>query len=331
MPRRFKVVVTDFINDSFEIEKGVLGDLADILGLEATTEEELVGKIEDADALIVYHVITITEKTIARLESCKVISRGGVGFDNVDGSSARARGIDVCNVPDYGTEEVADTALGMTLALVRGIAFYNSRLRDERDEWDYRQAVPLWRLRGRVFGIVGLGRIGTAAALRAKALGMKVLYHDPYKPLGYDKSLGVTRVNALSDLLPQSHIVSLHCPLTEETRHLINATTLGEMRDGAYLINTARGGVVDVSILPEALRCGKLAGAGIDVLETEPPNPDDPLIRAWRDPNHPAHDRLILTPHAAFYCEEGLAEIRRKGAENCRRALLGEPVVNVVN
>jgi len=160
---------------------------------------------------------------------------------------------------------------------------------------------------------------------------MKVVYHDPYKPLGYDKSLGVTRAENLEDLLRQSHAVSLHCPLTEETRHLIDASAIDKMPDRSYLINTARGGVVDTEAIPEAVRSGKLAGVGIDVFDREPPDDDHPLIHAWRDPGHPAHDRVILVPHAAFYSEEGLAEIRRKGAENCRRALLGEQVVNVVN
>jgi D-3-phosphoglycerate dehydrogenase/C-terminal binding protein len=237
----------------------------------------------------------------------------------------------VANVPDYGTEEVADTAIGMMLALTRGIAFMNSRLRGSEGPWMYTQVVPLRRLRGRVFGVVGLGRIGTATALRAKALGMDVVFCDPYKPDGYDKALGVRRVESLAQLLAEAFVLSLHCPLTEETYHMIDGRAMDQMPLGSYLINTARGGVVCADALPEAIASGRLSGVGIDVLEHEPPPPDSPVARAWRDPTHPAYHRLLLNPHAAFYCEEGLREMRSKGAEACRRALCGLPVRNVVN
>jgi D-3-phosphoglycerate dehydrogenase/C-terminal binding protein len=249
----------------------------------------------------------------------------------VDRSAARRRGIVVANVPDYGTEDVADTALGMALTLSRGTHFLNSRLRRGHVPWSYTQAAPLPRLRGRTFGIIGMGRIGTATALRAKAFGMNVVFYDPYVPDGSEKSLGVRRAETLEELLRNSHIVSAHCPLTPETLHLLNADTIAQMPRGSFLINTARGGVVDVLAALGAITSGHLAGVGIDVLETEPPPDDHPLLQAWRDPAHPAHDRVILNPHAAFYSEEGLMDMRIKGSENCRRALLGEPLRNVVN
>ena len=146
--------------------------------------------------------------------------------------------------------------------------------------WLYTQVIPLHRLRGRVFGIVGLGRIGTAAALRAKALGMDVVFYDPYKPSGYEKALGVRRVEQVDELFAQSHVFSLHCPLTDETFHLVNRKTIAKLPRGAYLINTARGAIVDTTALPEALASGQLAGAGIDVLDQEPPPADHPLL--WR-------------------------------------------------
>ncbi len=328
---RFKVVLTDFITGSLDPERRVLGELADVTALDRYDESELAGFVEDADALMLFHNLSVTRATIQRLERCKLIVRCGVGYDNVDRAYARSRGIPVANVPDYGTEEVADTAIGMMLALSRGVHFMNSRLREGEGPWMYTQVAPLWRLRGRAFGIVGLGRIGTAAALRAKAFGMEVLFYDPYKADGCDKSLGVHRVETLDEILARSFVLSLHCPLSEETRHLINAQLIARMQAGSYLINTARGVVVDTTALPEAIACGKLAGAGIDVLEHEPPSPDHPLLAAWRDPGHPAHHRLILNPHAAFYCEEGLLDMRSKGAEACRRALLGLPLRNVVN
>jgi D-3-phosphoglycerate dehydrogenase/C-terminal binding protein len=329
MPRS-RVVITDFIPGDIRPEQEILADLADVTALNVSDEAELVGKIESADAVMVYR-LRFSEKTISRLTNCKLIVRCGVGFDNIDHKFARTRGIPVCNVPDYGTEEVADSAIGLMLSLTRHIHYLNSRLRRGEGAWEYTQAHPTYRLRGRTFGVIGLGRIGTAAALRAKALGMDVLFFDPHKPDGFDKALGVRRVERLDDLLKQSHILSLHTPLTDETRHLIDARTIGLMPRGAILVNTARGGCVDLAAIPDAIASGQLSGAGIDVLPEEPPPADHPLLAAWREPAHPCHDRLILTPHAAFYSEEGLLDMRTKGAHTCRRALLGEPLRNVVN
>lgn len=329
--RRFKVVITDFVTDGMEPERRVLEEIADVEALDAATEAELHGRVEDADAIIQYHCLTITRATIARLERCRLIVRGGVGFDNVDHAYARGRGIPVANVPDYGSEDVADSAMAMVLALTRGVSLLNSRLRAGAGEWSYLQARPLLRLRGRALGIVGLGRIGTAAALRARALGFHVLFYDPYKPDGYDKAIGVGRVETLEELLERVDVLSLHCPLSEETRHLIDAAALQRMPMGSYLVNTARGALVDTAAIPAAVESGRLAGVGLDVLEREPPPADDPLVRAWRDPAHPAHHRVILNPHTAFYSEEGLLEVRVKAAQACRRVLEGLEPRNVVN
>jgi C-terminal binding protein len=331
MSSRPRVVITDFIAGPLETERRILGTIAEIVALDASSEEELVGKIEDAAAIMMYHTVSITAATIARLTQCKLIVRCGVGYDNVDWRTARQHGIAVANVPDYGTEEVADSAIGMTLALTRGITLFNSRCREAVGQWLYTEGQPIWRLRGRVFGIIGLGRIGSATALRAKALGMDVIFYDPYVPDGRDKSLGVRRVETLDELLAQSHVISPHCPLTPETNHLINAAAIAKMKAGSFLINTSRGGVVDVSAIPDAIASGQLAGAAIDVLEQEPPPDDHPLLVAWRDPKHPAYHRVLVNPHTAFYCEEGLTEMRIKGTEACRRALLGMPLRNVVN
>jgi D-3-phosphoglycerate dehydrogenase/C-terminal binding protein len=328
---RYKVVVTDFVTDDLQPEKRILGDLAEVFAYNCFDEEELRGRIEDADAIMLYHNLSLSRKTIERLERCKLIVRCGVGFDNVAHAFARSRGIVVANVPDYGNEEVADSAIGLMLSLTRGIHPLNSLLRAKIGEWRYIQVAPLYRLRNRVFGVVGLGRIGSAAVLRAKALGMNVLFYDPYKPCGYDKALGITRAESLDELLAQSQILSLHCALTDETRHLLNRSTIAKMPPGSYLINTARGAVVDTAVIPEFLASGQLAGVGIDVLEQEPPSEDHPLIAAWRDPQHAAHHRLIINPHSAFYSEEGFMEMRTKGSDACRRALLGQPVLNIVN
>ena len=327
------VIIADYITDDLSHERAILEPVARVSALDAYSEDDLAGRIDDADAIMIYHNVALTSQTVDRLKQCKLIARCGVGVDNVDLKAAQDRGIPVSNVPDYGTEEVADSAIGMMLALTRGFARMNSIYRGEQppEVWNHEAGAPLYRLRNRVFGIVGLGRIGTATALRAKALGMQVIFYDPLLPDGCDKMIGVRRVDTLRDLMTESDVVSLHCPRTSETQDMINAESLSWMRDGSYLVNTARGAVVDVTAIPMALESGKLAGAAIDVLPHEPPADDHPLIAAWRDPSHAAHHRLIINPHAAFYCEEGLIDMRVKGAENCRRAILGERIRNVVN
>jgi D-3-phosphoglycerate dehydrogenase/C-terminal binding protein len=331
MSQRFRVVITDFITGDLGPERQLLGEIADLVALDAFSEQDLVGHIEEADALMLYHNITISKDTIGRLKHCKLIVRCGVGYDNVDRQFARSRGIPVANVPDYGTEEVADSAIGLTLALTRGIHLLNSIYRAGGDGWTYRSAAPVLRLRSRLFGIVGLGRIGSATALRAKALGMDVVFYDPLKPDGYDKALGVRRADTLDDLLREAFVVSVHTPLTPDTNRMIDAAAIAKMPRGSFLVNTARGAVVDTSAIPAAIESGHLAGAGIDVLAVEPPPADDPLIRAWRDPAHPAHHRVIVNPHSAFYAEEGLLDMRTKGSKAVRNALLGRPLLNVVN
>lgn len=329
--KRWKVIITDLIVEPLEFERDVLKEVADVYALDAMQESDLVGKIEDADAIMVYHYFRFTRASIDRLENCKLIVRPGVGYDGIDIAAAAERGIPVCNVPDYGTEEVADSALGMALCLARGTHFLNSRLKRGIGAWNVDQGAPIPRLRGRTFGIIGCGRIGTAAALRAKAFGFDVLFYDPHLRDGVDKALGIRRVDSLVELLRESAIVSLHCPLTPQTRGLIGEAEIAQMPKGSVLINTARGGVVDTMAVIRALEIGHLYGAGIDVLEVEPPPSDSPILQAWRDPTHPAHDRLLLNPHTAFYCEEGCEEFRRKGAMEILRAYRGEALRNRVN
>ncbi len=331
MSEKPRVYVTDFINDELAVEKSILGDIADIRALGVEREDQLKGRIEDGACIMMYHMVKMGAGTIGRLEQCKLIVRCGVGIDNVDVAAARARGITVCNIPDYGTEDVADTTIAMMLILTRGTHLLNSRLRSSRGVWNYSQSVPVYRLRGRTFAVVGMGRIGTAASHRAKALGMVVVFYDPYVPDGWERAHGVSRAETLDELLARAHVLSLHCPATPETLGMIRAEQIARMPRGSFVINTARGTVLDSSAIPPAIRSGRLAGAGIDVLEVEPPPPDDPLISAWRDPGDPCHDRVVISPHAAFYTAEGLMDIRSKASHACRKALLGEPLRNVVN
>lgn len=332
MSQRAKVVIADFIEDDLEPERRILGDSVEVVALNATSEDEMMDRFEDADAIMLYHSLSLTRRTIGRLDNCKLIIRCGVGYDNIDREFARSRGIPVANVPDYGTEEVADSAIGMMLALSRGITLYNSRLRAGQDRWSHNQAAPLQRLRDSVFAVIGLGRIGTATAIRARALGMRVCFYDPYVPDGTDKAIGgLRRYEDLGEMLASAYAVSLHCYLSEETRRIVDADAIATMPKGSYLVNTARGALVDTSAIPDAIASGQLAGAGIDVLEIEPPPPDDPLIAAWRDPDHPAHHRVLVNPHSAFYSEQGIMDIRVKASQACRRAVENLPLRNIVN
>jgi D-3-phosphoglycerate dehydrogenase/C-terminal binding protein len=330
MPKA-RAVIADFQHGSLEVEQEILKDVATVEALDVHNESELWGRIEDADCIMVYHTLKVTKATIERLKNCQLIVRCGVGYDNVDHAFARTRGIPVANVPDYGTEEVADSAIGLMLALTRGINFHNNFLRPADADWRFHHVAPLYRLRGRTFAVLGLGRIGTAAATRAKALGMDVIFYDPYKPDGYDKALGVRRIESLDEFLAQAYVLSCHCPLTPETHHIMNASSIEKMPPGSFLINTARGNIVDVTAVAEAIASGHLAGAGLDVLPIEPPPADHPLIVAWRNPKHPAYNRVILNAHNAFYSVEGLRDMRVKGAQACLRALTGQPLRNVVN
>ena len=318
MSQRPLIVVTDHLAEA-GAERPILDSVADIRLLQTNDEAEVVRRGSDADVLLVYHDIRLSEATLAALPRIRAVIRCGVGFDNVDLEAAGRRGVVVCNVPDYGTEEVADHALLLLLALARRLLPADRAIRE--GAWDLTTVFGTPRLRGRTLGIVGCGRIGTALALRAKALGLRVVFYDPYLPDGVDKALGVERVYTLDELLPRAEFVSLHCPLTKQTRHVLNARTLALLPRGAYVINTARGPCVEGDALLAALESGQVSFAALDVFEREP-LADDRLRR---------HPRMILTPHSAFYSVEGFQEMRVKGAQEARRVLLGEAVRNPVN
>jgi lactate dehydrogenase-like 2-hydroxyacid dehydrogenase len=250
---------------------------------------------------------------VAAMARTRLIVQAGVGFNHIDLEACARRGIPVCNTPDYGTMEVADHALALALALVRGVVAYNARLLRRDDAWST-LALPLppvRRLRRRVFGIVGLGRIGLAAALRARAFQMDVAFFDPYLPAGAELSFGFERAATLAALLGRADIVSLHCPLSAETDRLIDDRAIAAMKRDAVLINTARGGVVDLDAVERGLRSGQLCAAALDVLPVEPLERSHPLIAAWTRQEPWLEGRLIITPHAAFYTPESLVDMRR--------------------
>ncbi len=325
----FRVAITNYLAPPARIEEEALAGVASVECLQAHRETEFDDRFDAADGLIVFHEITITAASLERLRRCRVLVRCGVGFDNVDLAAAARKGICVSNTPDYGVDEVADHAIGLLIDCSRKITFVNRRLRASLQPWGYLSVQPVFRLAGATLGIVGLGRIGTATALRARGLRMNVVAYDPYIPDGRDKALGVRMAEELDALLAESDAVSLHVPLTDETRGMIGREQLAKMKPTAVLVNTARGAVVDTDALAAALESGRIAGAGIDVFPHEPPPDDDRLLRLWRRESPPAN--LVLTPHSAFYSEQGLVEMRTKAALEVRRVLEGKPPRNCVN
>jgi len=291
------------------------------------------GVLASCDAIVSWHEIKVDRAFVAALKRCRIIVRAGVGFDSIDLAATAEAGIPVCNTPDYGTSEVADHAIGLMLALRRGIVSYHQHLvADPIGNFDYSLAPLVGRLRGRVFGAVGLGRIGIATAIRAKAFGLTVIAYDPLASRGTEIAVGVQRVESLEELLAASDVVSLHCPLTSETRNMINATTITLMKREAILINTARGAIIDIPALIDALQQGRIAGAGIDVLPAEPPLADDVLTRVYRHAADPIiGNRLIVTPHAAWSSPESVSDARRLSVETAMLYLRDGKLRNLVN
>ncbi len=255
----------------------------------------------------------LPEQLVAHMDRAKIVVQAGVGFNHIDIEACARRGIPVCNTPDYGTMEVADHAIALLLSLTRAVTAYNNRLLDRQDAWNTLAlpVAPVRRLAGQTLGIVGLGRIGTGVALRARAFQLQVAFYDPFVPPGHELALGVRRAATLEALLESSDIVSLHCPLTPQTERLIDAAALARVRPGAILINTSRGRVIDLDAVAQALREDRLCAAALDVLPQEPPDRAHPLIAAWLAREAWLEGRLILTPHAAFYSPQSLADMRR--------------------
>jgi D-3-phosphoglycerate dehydrogenase / 2-oxoglutarate reductase len=313
-----KVLITDFDYADVELERHILeGAGLELIAAQCRTEEDVIEAGRGVSALLTQYA-PITARVLAELPELRMVGRYGVGYDIVDVEAARERGVWVANVPDYGTEEVAVHALSMALALLRHLPLYDRDVKGGR--WHPASTGPLFRLKNLTLGVVGLGRIGGTFARRASPWFGKTLGCDPY--LGEDAwPEGVERAS-LEEVFSESLMVSLHPPLTEETRRFIDRDLLGRMPEGGYLVNTARGGLVVMDDLLWALEEGPLAGAALDVLPHEPPAPDHPLLS---NPN------VILTPHAAFYSLEAEEEVRRKAALNVVSwAREGRPLYPVV-
>jgi len=307
-----QVAVTDTVFPSLDPAREALSRVdAELTLASEPTVEGILEVAADADALLVTYG-QINADVIAGLKNCKAIGRFGIGTDNIDIGAAAGKGIVVTYAPVYCLDEVSDHAMALLLSVARKIPYANKLVADGR--WEMPAVVPIARLRGTTLGLLGLGNIPQQIVGKAQAFGMNVIAADPYCPEEVFGKLNVVKVE-FDDLLAQSDYISVHAPLTPETEKMFNMDAFKKMKNTAFLINTARGPLVDTADLAAALDAGEIAGAGLDVLPTEPPAPDDPIV---------GRDDVVLTPHTGFYSEDALLDLQTTVASDVAAVLAGE-------
>lgn len=318
MVEKAKVVLTDYVWESLDVEKNILGDLADLVPLQTKKPEEFLREAEECDALLNTYAGPITAEVMARMPKCRIIARYGIGVDTIDLDAATQTGIIVTNNPTYCIEEVAEHTMALVLACARKVAFYDRLVRGGR--WEVPPGKPMFRLSGSTLGLLGFGNIARQVAKRAAAFGMRILFADPFVEEGQHDAPG--KKTEFQNLLGESDFVSLHPPLTPETRKMIGEEALSHMKPTAFLINCSRGPVVDTDALVRALDAKKIAGCALDTTDPEPLPVPHPL-RGRED--------VILTPHVAWYSEQALVGLQAGAPGEVRRVLTGQWPVNVVN
>ena len=314
--KRPRIVITDCDHPTVEIEKEILSEInPEFILAQCNTEDEVIEVAKDADGIINQYA-PMNRRVIESLKRCKVIARYGVGVDNIDVEAATEHKIIVANVPDYCIDEVSTHALALILACARGITLLDRKRREKR--WDFTLAKPLFRTQGKILGLFGLGKIARAVAQKASGFDFRIIAYDPY----VSKVDGRIKLVELSQLLSDSDFISIHVPLTAETRHSFGENELKKMKKTAYLINTSRGPIVDEKALYQALKNRWIAGAALDVMEKEPPDWNSSLLQL---------DNLIITPHISFYSEESYVELKTKVAQAVLSVLKGELPRAIVN
>lgn len=314
-----KVVITDYEYENIDQERRIFAQAGiELADYHCKTDEELIAATRDADAVITQYCY-IGKNIIDKMEHCKVISRYGIGVNNIDIDAATEKGIYVCNVPDYGIDEVSNHAIAMLLSLAKKLPIISKALRG--GEWGYAGAVPLFRLSEATVGLVGFGRIPKMIAKKLRAFEVKLLAYDPYVTQEQASEFGVTMVD-LDTLCKESDFISLHCPQTKETEGLFDLARFKMMKNTAFLINTSRGPVVCEKDLITALENKEIAGAALDVFEKEPVDKDSALLQL---------DNVIATPHCAWYSEESILALQRIIAEETVAILQGQPPKNIIN
>ncbi|MCL6450955.1 MAG: C-terminal binding protein [Acetobacteraceae bacterium] len=311
MSRTLKVTITDAPFPNLDVETRALEAIgAEMVICRDTSEQEILERTRDADGVLVCYA-PVGARVIEAMERCRIIARYGIGVDNVDLGAATRRGIYVTNVPDYCVEEVADHTMALLLALARKVVRLNATAKS--GVWDFRGLRPFFRLRGRILGLVGFGKIPRAVAARARAFGLEVWAYDPYVPAEEAARHGVKMVE-FADLLREVDFLSVHTPLTPETRGMLGWKELCSLKPTSVLINTARGEIVEEEALVRAVEEGRIAGAALDVLAREGVDPSSPLVKS---------DRIILTPHVAYYSEESVRDLQAKAVGEVTSVLTG--------
>lgn len=329
-----KIFITDYIKNP-NIEKKILGNKVKIINLNQKNEEKFPETIKDADAILVWHA-NLTDKTFKKLKKCKAIIRYGVGVDNIDLKAAKKYKISIANTPDYGIDEVADTASGLILSLTRKIFLYNNNCKNYKNIWQENvpkenKNYPVKRLRNLNLGIIGLGRIGSALALRMKAFNMNIGFYDPFVKSGYEKTIGIKKFDNLIELTKFSNVISINCVLNNETKGMINNKFLKDIKKGSVIINTARGAIVDkLDTLYYGLKSGKLSGIGLDVLPEEPPSAKEKLIKIWKNKKNLLGNKIIINPHSGYFSSESIVEMRVKASQNIKSAINNKKIKNIV-
>lgn len=312
----YQVVITDCDHGSIGEEKEEFARIgADLVLAQVREEEEVIRACKDADGLINQYAL-LTRRVLEQLPKCKVVARYGVGVDSVDLKAATDLGIIVANVPDYCIEEVASHAVAMILTLVRKTAFFDRKVKS--NQWNFRQGIPIGRIRGKTLGLIGSGKIGLEAAKMVSSFDVRVIAYDPYLT---EAPEGV-QLKDFDAVLRESDFISIHCPLNDSTRHLIGEKEFKKMEKKPLLINTSRGPIIDEKALIQALQKGLITGAGLDVLEKEPPDSLNPMLTM---------ENVILSPHVGFYSEESISELKRRTAKNVLDVLTGKWPGSVVN
>ena len=313
---QYRVVITDCDHGSIEEEKEEFGRMgAELILAQVQEEKDLIRVCKDADGLVNQYAL-LTRRVLENLPKCKVVSRYGVGVDSVDLKAATDLGIIVANVPDYCMDEVANQTIAMILTLIRKTAFFDRKVKS--GEWDFRQGIPIYRTKGKTLGLIGCGKIGLEVAKRISAFGVKVMTFDPY----LEKAPEGVELKDFDTVLKESDFISIHCPLNDSTRHLIGDEAFKKMEKKPFLINTSRGPIIDGKALIQALEQGLISGAGLDVLEKEPPDSQSPLLKM---------ENVVLSPHIGFYSEESISELKRRTAKNVSDVLMGRGPDSVVN
>jgi len=318
---KYRVGITDYVKAPYDVEEKAFPNVEYVFLNSEDLDDFDQSVLAELDALIVWHA-HIGERTAKVLKKSCIVVRYGVGFDSIDIAALLIEGIPFCNTPDYGTEEVADTASGMILNMQRKIASYDFACRNYHSGWQEHVQPLLTRTNKQTLGVVGVGRIGTAVINRMKAFGYRIIGYDPYQPSGHEKAIGYERKQHLKKLLEESDIVTIHCPLSNETKGLIDDEFIATMKPGSMLVNTGRGQVLlNLDCVEKHLRSGHLSAVSLDVLPQEPPPFDHPLINAWRNNEEWIVGRLIINPHSSYYSEQSLFEMRYKASETVRMFL----------